>query len=105
MGRSRGGNQTILSLYVFLHIADPVGGGGGAGGTCLGGGGGHVPPHPEETVSILFFAHYSWWRFGVFWCRLGWSRVFNGPHDSYANRSNSQTILPHYRFTDSFASR
>ena len=29
---------------------------------------------------------------------------FNGPHDGYANRSNSKTSLP-YRFTDSSASR
>ena len=28
---------------------------------------------------------------GVFWC--GWG-CFNGPHDGYANRSNSQTSLP-----------
>ena len=30
-------------------------------------------------------------EFGVFWGVLG---CFNGPHDGYANRSNSQTSLP-----------
>ena len=32
-----------------------------------------------------------WWRFKVFW---GGLRRFNGQHDGYANRSNSQTSLP-----------
>ena len=35
---------------------------------------------------------------------LGGYGCFNGPHDGYANRSNSKTSLP-YRFTDSSASR
>ena len=41
---------------------------------------------------------------------LGGLGCFNGPHDGYANRSNSKTSLPRakgwpYRFTDSSASR
>ena len=40
-------------------------------------------------------AHYMYdnalVEFGVFWGGLG---CFNGPHDGYANRSNSQTSLP-----------
>ena len=41
---------------------------------------------------------------------LGGLRCFNGPHDGYANRSNSKTSLPRakgwpYRCTDSSASR
>ena len=41
---------------------------------------------------------------------LGGLGFFNGPHDGYANRSNSKTSLPRakgwpYRFTDSSASR
>ena len=35
---------------------------------------------------------------------LGGYGCFNGPHDGYANRSNSKTSLPD-RFTDSSASR
>ena len=30
-------------------------------------------------------------EFGVVWCVFG---CFDGPHDGYANRSNSQTSLP-----------
>ena len=37
-------------------------------------------------------------EFGVVWGALGWFGVvwgcFNGLHDGYANRSNSQTSLP-----------
>ena len=53
-------------------------------------------PHPhEKDVSILksiFFRALCvrlW--FGGVWGGLG---CFNGPHDGYANRSNSQTSLP-----------
>ena len=64
-----------------------------------GGPGVHVPPTPhEEDVSVLktfcsriIFTVMVWWSsrvvWGVLWC-------FNGPHDGYANRSNSQTSLP-----------
>ena len=32
--------------------------------------------------------------FGVVWGVLGGYWCFNGPHDGYANRSNSKTSLP-----------
>ena len=58
----------------------PVPGPGGPGGTC---------PHPhEEDVSVLFFFANS---MGGVWGGFG---CFNGSHDGYANRSNSQTSLP-----------
>ena len=68
----------------------------------LGGGrpGRHLPTPPplEEAVSVLkkYFSCIIctvmvWWRFGVFW---GGLRRFNGQHDGFANRSNSQTSLP-----------
>ena len=74
-----------------------------------GGGLGACASHPhEEDVSVIkqfFFAHYMYGNglveFVVFWGGLGCSGVvwglvvwcFNGPHDCYANRSNSQTSL------------
>ena len=60
---------------------------------------------------IRNLAHYMYGDalvgFGVVVGGLG---CFNGPHDGYANRSNSKTSLPRvnrspYRFTDSSASR
>ena len=76
-----------------MAVPDPGGGGGG------GGAGVHVPSTPhEEDVSVLkniLFANYMYGNglveFGVVWGVL-W--CFNGPHDGYANRSNSQTSLP-----------
>ena len=49
-------------------------------------------PTPEEALSVLnfFFAHYM---YGNGLVEVGFG-VFNGPHDGYANRSNSQTSLP-----------
>ena len=55
-------------------MPDPRGGGGGLGDMC--------PPH-EEDASVGCFV--------VAWGVLG---SFKGPHDGYANRSNSQTSLP-----------
>ena len=67
-----------------------------------GGGGwlrGHMPPPHEEDMSDDFFSRIIctvmvWWSlrcFGLFLDGLG---CFNGPHDGYCNRSNSQTSLP-----------
>ena len=61
------------------------------------GAGGHVPPPPpEEMVSVLIVLRIivggGLGCFSVVW---GGSGCFNGPHDDYANRSNSQTSLPH----------
>ena len=71
-----------------IPMPAPGWGGGGAGGTC---------PQPyEEDVSALknFFSRIIctvmvWWSFG---CLDGFG-CFNGPHDGYANRSNSQMSL------------
>ena len=61
-----------------------------------GGGGADTPP-PQEAISVLkknsriICTVMVWWMFGVFW---GGFECFDGPHDGYANRSNSQTSLP-----------
>ena len=56
-----------------------------------GGPGGKLPP--QEAVSVLKkFAHFMYGNGLVeVW---GGLLCFNGPHDGYANRSNSQTGLP-----------
>ena len=48
----------------------------------------------EEAVSVLktFSAHY---KYGIGLVEVwGGFECFDGPHDGYANRSNSQTSLP-----------
>ena len=64
-----------------MPMLDPGVGGGGLAA--------RAPTPYEEVVSVLkIIAHYMYGNGLVVWV------LFNGPHDSYANRSNSQTSLP-----------
>ena len=71
-----------------MPVPDP----GEPGGTCP-----QPPPPPRRgrECPYVFFAHHMYGNglveFGVVWCVFG---CFDGPHDGYANRSNSQTSLP-----------
>ena len=60
------------------------------------------PTLHEEDVSVVFFFFFFlriictvmvWWSLGCFRVVWGVLGCFNGPHDGYANRSNSQTSL------------
>ena len=57
------------------------------------------PPPPEEAVSVIkkhiFFAHDMYGNGLVeIWGFWDGFECFDGPHDGYANRSNSQTCWP-----------
>ena len=66
--------------YCTMPVPDPGGGGGLGAGVLTRRGRGECPK--------------KIWVFWVVLGVLGWCGVFNGPHDGYANRSNSQTSLP-----------
>ena len=57
---------------------------------------------PKKIVSRIICTVMVWWSFGCFVVAWGVLGSFKGPHDGYANRSNSQTSLPRPTdFTDS----
>ena len=62
--------------------------------------GGHVPPTPTprrgrefpKNISHIICTVMVWWS--LRWFRVVGLGCFNGPHEGYANRSNSQMNLP-----------
>ena len=49
---------------------------------------------PKKYISRIICTVMVWWRFGFVRGVLGGLGCFDGPHEGYANRSNSQTSLP-----------
>ena len=58
----------------------------------VGGLGARATPLPSEKAVSVFFSHYM----SIIMTIMVWGGLacFNGPHDGYANRSNSHTSLP-----------